>query len=209
MTMPDAAATRNTREDVIRAAGRLFAERGYHGTSMRDLGRELGLNGSSLYSHIESKESLLVDVVARGAALFEASASAALTVEGSAADRIAALVRGHIDVVLDHIDEARTFLNEARVLEEAQRDPVVSARDRYEAAFRLVLAQGRVDGSFSGSIDPKLSTIFILSILNAVDRWYQDTGPLGRDELCDEIVAFCVAGIAGPETRNQRAGRHP
>jgi len=40
--------TRNTRADVVQAAGRLFAERGYHGTSMRDLGRELGLQGSSL-----------------------------------------------------------------------------------------------------------------------------------------------------------------
>ena len=59
---------RNTRDDVVRAAGRLFADRGYHGTSMRDLGRELGLHGSSLYSHISSKEDLLVDLASRAAA---------------------------------------------------------------------------------------------------------------------------------------------
>ena len=66
--------TRNTHEDVVRAAGRLFAERGYHGTSMRDLGKELGLLGSSLYSHVSSKQDLLVEVVEEGAAaeLFKA-----------------------------------------------------------------------------------------------------------------------------------------
>ncbi len=51
---------RNTRSDVVDAAGRLFAQRGYHGTSMRDLGKELGLLGSSLYSHVDSKQDLLV-----------------------------------------------------------------------------------------------------------------------------------------------------
>ncbi|MFB3044452.1 MAG: TetR/AcrR family transcriptional regulator, partial [Acidimicrobiia bacterium] len=68
---------RNTRSDVVDAAGRLFAERGYHGTSMRDLGKELGLLGSSLYSHVDSKQDLLVAVVEEGARLFEASAEQA------------------------------------------------------------------------------------------------------------------------------------
>ena len=48
--------SRHNRDDVVSAAGRLFAARGYHGTSMRDLGRELGLLGSSLYAHIEGKQ---------------------------------------------------------------------------------------------------------------------------------------------------------
>ena len=70
--------TRNSRSDVVAAAGRLFAERGYHGTSMRDLGRELGLLGSSLYAHVESKQDLLVEVVEEGARLFQDSAEEAL-----------------------------------------------------------------------------------------------------------------------------------
>src|SRR5690606_2631106 len=103
---------RTTREDVIRAAGRLFAERGYHGTSMRDMGRALGLTGSSLYSHIASKEDLLVDVVHRGAGLFEASAREALASPGPAEERLRRLVAGHVDVVVDNLEVARTFLNE-------------------------------------------------------------------------------------------------
>jgi AcrR family transcriptional regulator len=187
---------RTTRDDVIEAAGRLFASRGYHGTSMRDLGRELGMLGSSLYAHIDSKQDLLVEVVERGARLFDASAQAALTAEGSASDRLRALVRGHVDVVLDNLAVARTFLNEARMLDEEHRARVVAARDRYEAAFRQVIAQGVEEGSFRDDVDPKISSIFVLSVLNAIERWYDPKGPVDRGSLVDEISEFAVKALA-------------
>ena len=187
--------TRNTRKDVVEAAGRLFAERGYHGTSMRDLGRELGLLGSSLYAHVESKQDLLVAVVERGSALFEASAEAALSVSGTAVDRLRALVAGHVDVVLDNIDVSRTFLNEARVLDDAHRSRVVDARDRYEEVFRSVIREGINDGNFRDDIDPKVEAIFILSILNALERWYQPSGPLDRPALVDHLTGFVLNGL--------------
>jgi AcrR family transcriptional regulator len=164
---------RTTRDDVIEAAGRLFASRGYHGTSMRDLGRELGMLGSSLYAHIDSKQDLLVEVVERGAQLFDASAEQALATEGPAPERLRALIRGHIDVVLDNLAVSRTFLNEARMLDEEHRARVVGARDRYEAAFRRVIAEGVAEGSFRADLDPKIASIFVLSVLNAIERWYQ------------------------------------
>lgn len=182
-------ATRNTRADVIAAAGRLFADRGYHGTSMRDLGKELGLQGSSLYSHVESKEDLLVAVVKGGAELFEASATAAIEANETAADRMRALIAGHVDIVLDHANEAKTFLDEARSLEDSHRERIISARNTYEQVFRDVISQGSEDGSFDGDLDPALSAIFILSVLNAVERWYNPSQRLDRAALVDEIVA--------------------
>jgi AcrR family transcriptional regulator len=188
--------TRNSRDDVVRAAGRLFADRGYHGTSMRDLGKELGLLGSSLYSHVSSKQDLLVEVVAEGARLFEESAERALAVAGKASDRLDALIAGHVDVVIENIDVARTFLNEARVLDAAHRSRIVDARDHYEEAFRGVIRDGKRDGSFSADADPKTASIFILSILNAVERWYRPDGPLGRAALVAELARFARAALA-------------
>ncbi|MEX2278473.1 MAG: TetR/AcrR family transcriptional regulator [Acidimicrobiia bacterium] len=190
--------TRNTRADVVQAAGRLFAERGYHGTSMRDLGRELGLQGSSLYSHIRSKEDLLVDVVQRAAELFEASAAKAMAAEGTHRHRLRTLVAGHVDVLLDHVDEARTFLNEARSLDGPNRARVVAARDGYEAQFRQVLAEGVTDGEFRPGLDPAVTGILLLSVLNSVDRWYRPDGRLDRAALVDEILGFALDGIAAP-----------
>lgn len=182
--------TRNSREDVVRAAGRLFADRGYHGTSMRDLGRELGMLGSSLYSHVSSKQDLLVEVVEEGARLFEDSAANALASGGSAGERLEALIAGHVDVVIDNIDVARTFLNEARMLDGEHRSRIIHARDHYEEGFRSVIREGIEDGSFAQAADPKITSIFILSILNAIERWYRPDGILDRDALVAELSGF-------------------
>lgn len=187
---------RTTREDVVEAAGRLFAAKGYHGTSMRDLGRELGLLGSSLYSHIGSKEELLVEVVERGAAFFQSSADAALALGGSPEERLTALIGGHVAVVLDHRDDVQTFLNEARALEPDRRAQIVEARNRYESAFRDVLAEGASSGAFRSDLDPALAAIFVLSILNALDRWYSPDGRLDREALVSEIWSFVERGIS-------------
>jgi AcrR family transcriptional regulator len=189
-------ATRNSRDDVVSAAGRLFAERGYHGTSMRDLGNELGLLGSSLYSHVTSKEDLLVEVVERGAGLFETAARQAATVPGSGADRLRALVAGHVDVVVDHLDEVRTYLNEARFLDPTHRRTIVAARDAYEAEFRAAIKDGLNDGSLDWSADPKLGGIMVLSILNSLERWYDPQGELDRSRLVDRIWGFVGPRLA-------------
>jgi AcrR family transcriptional regulator len=183
------------RRDVIEAAGRLFAEKGYHGTSMRDLGRELGLLGSSLYSHVESKQDLLVEVVEEGARLFEDSAATALGTPGRSIDRLRSLIAGHVDVILDNLDVARTFLNEARVLDADHRERVLEARDHYEEAFRSVIREGVEDGSFRSDIDPKTAAILILSMLNAIERWYYPEGSLGRDDLVERILSMTLEGI--------------
>ena len=188
--------TRNTRADVVATAGRMFAEKGYHGTSMRDLGRELGLLGSSLYSHIDSKEDLLVEVVDEGARLFLHSADKAMAVDGTAGERLRALIAGHVDVVLDHQDVVRTYLNEARMLDGGHRSRVVESRDAYEMMFRSVIEQGVAAGEFRDEVDPKIAAIFILSILNALERWYRPDGDLDRDRIIEAIATSATASLS-------------
>lgn len=181
----------NTREDVVAAAGRMFARYGYQGTSMRELGRELGLLVSSLYSHIGSKQDLLLEVVARGEELFGASVKR-VPAGANGRERLRGLVAGHIDVVLDHRDEVRTFLNEARSLAENHRARVVEARNRYEESFREAIRAGVEDGSLRPETDAALTAIFLLSVLNALDRWFSESGRLSRRELADAVMSFAV-----------------
>ncbi len=188
--------TRNTRADVVATAGRMFAEKGYHGTSMRDLGKELGLLGSSLYSHIDSKEDLLVEVVDEGARLFLDSSGRAMAVDGTAKERLRSLIAGHVDVVLDHQDVVRTYLNEARMLDEGHRSRVVESRDAYEMMFRSVIQHGVSAGEFRANVDPKISAIFILSILNALERWYRPNGDLDRNRIVDAIATSATASLS-------------
>ena len=187
--------TRHSRESVIQAAGKLFALRGYHGTSMQDLGNELGLFKSSIYSHVSSKEDLLLEVVRRAERLFNQSAQRAMENNVGEAARLQALITGHLQVILDHRDEASTFLNEARALDARYREAVIAARDGYEGIFREVLRAGINSGDFNPQIDPVMATIFILSILNAVGRWYRPDGKLGREDLAHEMWEFISSGL--------------
>jgi AcrR family transcriptional regulator len=98
-------------------------------------------------------------------------------------------------VVLDNPDVVRTFLNEARMLDEDHRSRVIAARDRYEQSFREVIASGVAEGSFRPDTDPKIASIFILSILNAIERWYRPDGAIGRDELVDRLSDFALSGL--------------
>ena len=143
--------TRHSRESVIQAAGKLFALRGYHGTSMQDLGNELGLFKSSIYSHVSSKEDLLLEVVRRAERrraerLFNQSAQRAMENNVGEAARLQALITGHLQVILDHRDEASTFLNEARALDARYREAVIAARDGNSP-----LGEKRVDGPRSSN----------------------------------------------------------
>jgi AcrR family transcriptional regulator len=151
--------------------------------------------GSSLYAHVDSKQDLLVEVVEQGARLFQDSARRAQAVEGSAVDRLRALVSGHVDVVLANHDVVRTFLNEARMLDEGHRTRVIAARDGYEQAFREVVANGVAEGSFRPDVDAKMSSIYTLSVLNALERWYRPDGDLDRDELTTSLVEFVESGL--------------
>lgn len=189
--------SRLTREDIIAGAGRRFATHGYHGTSMRDLGDDLGILGSSIYAHVGGKQELLVAVIERGAAFFEAAASAAREQGDGPESVLRLLVAGHIDVVLDHRSEARTYLSETHVLEPGVRASIAATRDRYERVFVETIAAGVDSGAFAPTIDPRLAAIYVLSVLNTIDRWFDDGGRITRTDLTDDVNAFVLHGLVG------------
>ena len=197
----DAAGAPRTREDVVLAAGRLFAQRGYHGTSMRDLGEELGMLGSSIYSHVAGKNELLVEVIRRGAEFFNEVVATASAAGGSAIDELERLIRGHVRVVVGHIDEVRTFLFESRFLPEYDRLKIVEMRDDYEAAYRSAIERGLGEGSIAAGVDPGITAIFVLSVLNALIRWYRPDGGRDADDIAAEMWAFVANGIGAEGSR--------
>jgi AcrR family transcriptional regulator len=162
---------------------------------MRDLGEELGLLGSSLYSHIDGKNELLIEVIRRGGSMFQDLADGVLATTVAPAEQLRLLIRGHVQIVVDHLDEARTFLNEARFLQPQERTVVLEMRDRYEQTYRRVIERGVACGDFSAQRDPALMAILILSLLNALERWYRPAGPNDPDEISQRMFEFVAHGI--------------
>lgn len=184
------------RAEVVKAAARLFSERGYHGTSMQHLGDALGLQRGSLYAHIGSKEELLFDVVDEGAQRFLERGRAALESGGSAAERLRALLVGHAATAAEHLDSATVFLNEWRYLSEDLRAAVQAKRDRYEAMVRSIVEDGIAAGEFRADADVRFAATLVLSAGNWLFSWYRAGGELGPTEIGERFAELLTRGLA-------------
>jgi AcrR family transcriptional regulator len=183
------------RAELIGAAARLFSERGYHGTSMQHLGDALGLKRGSLYAHIGSKEELLFDVVDDGAERFLARGAKALSVSGTAADRLRAFLIGQIETAIEHLDAATVFLNEWRYLSDDLRSVVQTKRDHYEGMITKIVSEGVAGGEFRSDADSRFAVLLVLSAGNWVYEWYRPGGRLGPKEIGEKFGDLIVSGL--------------
>lgn len=189
--------TIDRRQEILDTAGGLFRLHGYHATSMRDIARSLNLRGSSLYAHITSKEEMLEEIVRAAAAAFLAQAE---RVDGelAPAERLAQLIRGHLEVVVHELPNATVFFHEWKFLSAEARAEVIAWRDRYEGYFRTTIEAGVRGGVFRVQ-DPKLATIFILSALNWSYQWFREDGPLSTEGLAAHYTTLALNALNAEE----------
>ncbi len=185
------------REELTREASRLFAERGFHGTSMDALAQALGVQKGSLYSLIGSKQELLYVTMHSGATAFH-DALDAVPERAPAAERVRLALRGHLRVVSEQLDVATVFTREWRYLEGAHRDEIVAERRRYEDRWRALFREGVESGDLRTDLDVGAATLLVLSAANWAYTWLES----GRDtdELADRFTAIVVDGIRGYAT---------
>jgi AcrR family transcriptional regulator len=186
------------RDDLTRAAARLFAEKGYHGTSTADLAEALGVQKGSLYAHIDSKADLLWEVARDGAAAFHAALDA-VPDEGPAVERIRTALRGHLRVVAEQLDVATVFTREWRYLQGERRDQFVAERRRYEERVRALFRDGRERGDLRADLDDVTAARLALSAVNWAYTWLRAGAE--TDELADRFTALLVDGMRGYSTR--------
>lgn len=182
------------KEQVYSTAGTLFSRKGYHATSMRDIARELNLQGGSLYAHIDSKEDVLWEIVQRAAREFLGAARPAAGRQASASERLRSLVHEHVRVLTRHREDATVFLHEWRFLSEDRRRTVQQQRDEYEALFRRVISDGVESGEFR-QLDPRLTALAVLSVGNWMYQWYTPDGSLTPDEIASSFSELLLNGI--------------
>jgi AcrR family transcriptional regulator len=185
------------REALTREAARLFAERGFHGTSMDALAQALGVQKGSLYSLTGSKQELLYETMREGARAFHAALDA-VPEYGPAVERVLVALRGHLRVVSEQLDVATVFTREWRYLEGEHRDEIVGERRRYEERWRTLFREGVESGGLRTDLDAGAATLLLLSAANWAYTWLEP----GRatDELADRFLAILVDGIRGYAT---------
>src|SRR5436309_3427731 len=185
------------RDDLTRIAARLFAEKGYHGTSTADLAEAMGVQKGSLYAHIESKADLLWEVAREGAEAFHAALDA-VPEDGPVVERIRAALRVHLRVVSEQLDVATVFVREWRYLDGERRERFVAERRRYEERFRALFREGRESGELRTDLDDGAAALLALSAANWAYTWLR--GGAATDELADRFTAQLLDGMRGYAT---------
>jgi TetR/AcrR family transcriptional regulator, cholesterol catabolism regulator len=185
------------RDDLAREAARLFAERGFHGTSMDALAQALGVQKGSLYSLTGSKQELLFSTMREGAMAFHAALDA-VPDDAPAVERIRLALRGHLRVVAEQIEVATVFTREWRYLEGDYRDEILDERRRYEERWRSLFREGVEGGGLRTDLDTGAAALLVLSAANWAYTWLTP----GRDteELADRFTAILVDGVRGYAT---------
>src|SRR5438067_13722597 len=186
------------REELTRIAARLFAEKGYQGTSLADLAEQLGVQKPSLYHHIASKEDLLWEVASEGATAFHAALDA-VPADAPAAERIRLALRAHLGVVARQLDIATVFVREWRYLEGERHERFVAERRRYEERFRALFREGRELGELRTDLDDATAALLALSAANWAYTWLHPG--TDTDELADRFYGLLLDGIRGYATR--------
>jgi AcrR family transcriptional regulator len=185
------------RNELVRQAARLFAEKGYHGTSTGDLAQAMGVQKGSLYAHIASKADLLWEVARDGAAAFHAALDA-IPDELPVTAKIRLALRAHLRVVAEQLDVATVFVREWRYLEGERRDEFLAERRRYEERFRALFREGRELGELRTDLDDATATLLALSAANWAYTWLRpDTD---TDALADSFYGLLVDGMRGYAT---------
>ena len=185
------------RSQLTREAARLFAEKGYHGTSIGDLAQAMGVQKGSLYAHIESKQDLLYETMREGANAFHGALDE-IPEELPPTEKIRLALRGHLRVVSEQLDVATVFVREWRYLEGERRDEILDERRRYEERFRALFREGRELGGLRTDLDDATAALLSLSAANWAYTWLQP----GRDtdELADRFYNLLIDGMRGYAT---------
>lgn len=195
MTATESALPTRPREVELHAtATRLFRQRGYHATSMQDLGEALRMNRGSLYHYIRGKDELLWAILNRALDLLERRVLPILDSDAPPTEKLRAAIREHLRVAAEHADELSLIQIELRALDRPRQREIIARRDTYEAAWRRTLEAGIADGSLR-AFDVRLAGIGILSACNWFTQWYRPNGPQGVDEIADAFGDLFLGGL--------------
>lgn len=186
---------RGRKEEILAIACRLFSQKGYHGTTIRDISEACGILAGSLYSHINTKEDLLFEITNRGADGFYHSLLPIVESDLPIEQKFRLAVRAHIQVVEDNLEAATVFFHEWKALTGERFAQIQAKRDRYEQLWAAMLDEGIQAGMFRLQ-DEKFARLLILSVGNWIYQWYRPEGELSAEEIADRFVALMLHGFA-------------
>lgn len=187
---------------VVRQADRirdtaltLFAQRGYRGTSMKDIAQALGVSAPSLYNHMQAKHDLLAEVMLGTMTTLVDDHRAAVLGACAPPEQLRLATEAHVRYHARHPREVAIGNREIPSLEQPARDEVLELRRRYAHVWERLIRSGVDSGDFD-SPSPRLATYAILEMGIGVSMWFRPDGAMSEDEVARHYgdIALRIAG---------------
>lgn len=189
-----------SRRDILRAAARLFQERGYDATSMQDIASALNFSKAALYHHFESKEEILFQIMSYGMDIFEEKVLGAVAGITDPEQRLRACIALHVGLVLGGRDrEITVILHENRTLPAEAGRQINARKKRYVVYLGELIAQVQSQrGLARPAVEPQTAAFALLGMINWMYQWYRPEGPLDEAAIARQYTALFFQGaVAG------------
>ncbi len=196
------------RQEILRAAARLFQQRGYDATSMNDVAAALKLSKGGLYHHFESKDEILFHIMSHAMQITEdrvINVVRRLDISRSNAsgiditeERLRTLIRLHIEVVLSPEDrEITVMLHENHPLPPALRRKINARKKDYVHFVENLIADVQRKRASRSSVTPRAAAFALVGMINWIYQWYKPDGPLTGDALAQQYTDIFFHGAVG------------
>lgn len=185
-------------EFILRTSARIFAEKSYHSTSMRDISRATNVSLAGLYHYCKSKEELLFLIQDNCFGRVLDRLKQRLTDTNDCRERLRIFVENHLAFFAANMAEMKVLSHESQSLEGEMLQNVSGKKEEYTRLARKILDE--VQQSLppeSRQVDLTVATYAIFGMMNWIYNWYDPEGPLKVDQLVENITRLFLGGFLG------------
>ena len=183
---------KSQRHRILKAAASCFNEKGYSGTSLKDVARHLGLTDAALYYYVRNKEELVYQCYVRAADLAREAMNEAVLEGRNGYEQAFLYIRKHIRIMVGE-DGPLAIMSEIPSLKRAHRLDILDVSRRHSAAFEEILRRGISDGSIA-SCDVRMTGNAIMGSINWIPKWFHGKPGMART-ICDEFPEILMRGL--------------
>lgn len=185
----------STRKEVIIAeAAKLFREKGFSATSMRDLAEHVGVEAASLYNHISSKAEILQEICFKVANQFMSHIEEVDNSPQTAITKVEAILRFHIRQMIEHYEEVYVSDREWKHLTEPYMQNMQSQRRAYRQKIANIIEEGIRRGEIK-HIDAPTAVLIMLHAVSGIESWHRSTKKIDGQLLENNMVMILVEGL--------------
>jgi AcrR family transcriptional regulator len=191
-------------EFILRTSARIFAEKGFHSTSMRDIARETKVSLAGLYYYCKSKEELLFLIQDNCFGHVLERLEARLKETTDPVERFRLVVENHLSFFAANMAEMKVLSHEAESLGGEMYEKVAGKKGQYTRTVRRILAEVHQQrGGAQKKIDLTVATYALFGMMNWIYNWYDPKGKLPITELVENFTRLFLSGFLAAEPGNE------